>query len=153
MSIATKPPPKGYPRISSSVFYSDASKAIDWLCKAFGFEVQLKVEADNGKIAHAELVLGGGLIMTGDSEHKGRAWQRTPAQAGGCTQALCVVVDDVDAHCERARAAGATIAMEPRTNDYGDGYWVDRTYEAIDPEGHHWWFMQRIEDKQDKPRA
>lgn len=146
MSIATKPVPKGYTRISSAVFYENAAQAIDWLCNAFGFEVQLKVEADNGKIAHAELRLGEGLIMTGDA--KPRDWRRTPNQVGGCTQALCVVVDDVDAHCARARAAGATIAMEPTTTDYGDGYWVDRTYEAIDPEGHHWWFMQRIADKQ-----
>ena len=39
MSIASKPPPKGYPRISSSLSYEDAAKAIDWLCRAFGFEV------------------------------------------------------------------------------------------------------------------
>lgn len=147
MSIATKPLPKGYPRISSSLVYENTAQAIDWLCKAFGFEVQLKVEGDNGKIAHSELVLGGGLIMLGDAEHKGRTWRKTPKQAGGCTQALCVVVDDVDAHCERARKAGATIAMEPTTTDYGDGYWVDRSYEAVDLEGHHWWFMQRIADK------
>ena len=42
------------------------------------------------------------------------------------------------------RAAGATIAMEPATTDYGEDYWSDRTYEAIDPEGHHWWLMQRL---------
>jgi uncharacterized glyoxalase superfamily protein PhnB len=147
MSITSKPVPKGWTRISSSLVYAEASKAIDFLCKAFGFEVQMKVETDGGKIAHAELVLGDGLIMTGDAEKKGRDWQKTPKQAGGCTQALCVYVDDVDAHCERARKAGATIASEPKTTDYGDGYWVDRSYEAIDLEGHHWWFMTRIEDK------
>lgn len=148
MSVATKEPPKGWPRISSSLVYADAARAIDWLCRAFGFEVQLKVEAEGGKIAHSELVLPGGLISLGDVEKPGRDWRKTPAQAGGCTQALCVYVDDVDAHCARARAAGATIAAEPKTTDYGDGYWVDRSYEAIDLEGHHWWFMQRIEDKQ-----
>ncbi|HEU4615798.1 MAG TPA: VOC family protein [Kofleriaceae bacterium] len=147
MSIASKELPKGWPRISASLTYANASKAIDWLCKAFGFEVQLKVEADNGKIAHSELVLGGGLISLGDVEKPGRDWRKTPAQAGGCTAALCVYVDDVDAHCARARAAGAVIASEPTTHDYGDGYWVDRSYEAIDLEGHHWWFMTRLEDK------
>ena len=147
MSIASKPPPKGYPRISSSLSYEDAAKAIDWLCRAFGFEVQLKVEGEGGKIVHSELALGGGLIMTSDAPKEGRDWRKTPKQAGGCTQALCVCVDDVDAHCERARKAGATIASEPKTTDYGDGYWVDRSYEAVDLEGHHWWFMQRIEDK------
>jgi uncharacterized glyoxalase superfamily protein PhnB len=146
MSIASKPLPKGWPRILSSVVCEDATSAIDWLCRAFGFEVRLKVEGDAGKIVHSELVLGDGLITIADAEKPGRDWRKTPKQAGGCTQALCVIVDDVDAHCERARKAGATIAVEPATSDYGDGYWVDRSYEAVDPEGHHWWFMQRIKD-------
>ena len=152
MSIASKQPPKGWPRISSSLTYAHAARAIDWLCNAFGFEVQLKVEADNGKIAHSELVLGGGMVMIGDDdEGKNRSWRRSPASLGGAnTQTLCVYIDDVDAHCERARKAGATIAKEPTTTDYGDGYWVDRSYECIDLEGHHWWFMTRIEDKQHK---
>ena len=53
-------------------------------------------------------------------------------------------VDDADAHCERARAAGAVITVEPATQDYGEGYWVERSYEARDLEGHHWWFVQRL---------
>jgi uncharacterized glyoxalase superfamily protein PhnB len=53
-------------------------------------------------------------------------------------------VDDVDAHCARARAAGAIVTTEPQTTDYGDEYWADRTYEATDLEGHHWWFIQRV---------
>ena len=56
-------------------------------------------------------------------------------------------VEDVDAHCERARKAGAKIAMEPETDNYGDDYWSDRSYRAIDLEGHHWWFIQRIATK------
>jgi uncharacterized glyoxalase superfamily protein PhnB len=151
MSIASKPLPKGWPRISSSPTYENAAAAIDWLCKAFGFEVRLKVETDGGKIAHAELVIGEGLISLGDAPKEGRDWRKTPKQAGGCTQALCVYVDDVDAHCERARKAGAVIVSEPKTTDYGDGYWIDRSYEAIDLEGHHWWFMTRIEDKRRAP--
>src|SRR5262245_11022736 len=146
MSIASKPPPKGWPRISSSLSYENAAQAIDWLCRAFGFEVQLKVEAEGGKIAHSELVLGGGLVMVGDTDKEGD-WRRSPKRAGGCTQSLCVYIDDVDPHCERARKAGATIASEPKTTDYGDGYWVDRGYEAIDLEGHHWYFVQRMQDK------
>ena len=65
---------------------------------------------------------------------------------GQVTQALCVCVDDVDAHCERARAAGATIAEPPQTHDYGDDYWADRTYRAVDLEGHQWWFLQRVRE-------
>jgi uncharacterized glyoxalase superfamily protein PhnB len=60
------------------------------------------------------------------------------------TQTLCVFVDDVDAHCARAKAAGATILNEPKTTDYGEEYWTDRAYLARDLEGHQWWFMQRV---------
>ncbi|HUJ59071.1 MAG TPA: VOC family protein [Kofleriaceae bacterium] len=142
--VASKPPPKGWPRISQSLVYDRAAPAIDWLCKAFGFEVQLKVEGEGGRIEHSELVLGGGLVSIGDGRGD-RPWRKSPAELGGAnTQSCCIYVDDVDAHCERARAAGAKIQQEPKTTDYGDDYWTDRSYEAVDHEGHHWWFMQRI---------
>ena len=48
------------------------------------------------------------------------------------------------AHCARARQAGARIVAEPEVHDYGDAYWADRSYGAIDPEGHLWWFSQRL---------
>ena len=44
------------------------------------------------------------------------------------------------------RAAGVRILSEPQTTEYGEDYWVDRTYEAEDLEGHCWWFMQRVRD-------
>ena len=148
MSIVSKPPPKGWPRISASLTYEKAAPAIDWLCKAFGFEIQLRVDGEGGRIEHSELVLGGGMIMVGDARGDERPWQKSPKQLDGAnTQTQCIFVDDVDAHCERARAAGAKIATEPKTSDYGDDYWSDRSYEAIDPEGHHWYFMQRMRDK------
>jgi uncharacterized glyoxalase superfamily protein PhnB len=142
-----KPTPPGWPRISSSLFYQDAAKAIDWLCRAFGFEVRLKVESDGGVIEHSELVLGDGLVMVGTAGKGGpeSAYWKSPRQLSGAnTQSLFVYVDDVDAHCARARAAGATITTEPKTKDYGEEYWSDRTYQALDPEGHHWWFGQRL---------
>ena len=68
-----------------------------------------------------------------------------PRSVGGTnTQMLAIFVDDADAHCARARAAGGKIHEEPTTSDYGDDYWSDRTYRVEDPEGHHWWFMQRL---------
>lgn len=144
-----KPTPAGWPRISSSIFYQDASKAIDWLCEAFGFEVRIKVEGEGGRIEHAELEFGDGLIMVGSAS--GRSDRQVPLPCasplsigGANTQVLCIFVDDVDAHCAKAREAGAVIADEPRTNDYGDDYWTDRSYRVVDLEGHHWWFMQRI---------
>ena len=53
-------------------------------------------------------------------------------------------IDDADAHCERARKSGAKIVDEPKTSDYGEDYWSDRSYRAEDREGHPWWFMQRV---------
>ena len=134
--------------MSSSLVYEHAATAIDWLCQAFGFELQLKVEGEGGTIVHSELVLGGALISLGDARNAERPWRKSPKELGGAnTQTLCLYIDDVDAHCERARKAGATIAMEPKTSDYGEDYWTDRSYEAIDPDGHHWWFCQRLREQ------
>jgi uncharacterized glyoxalase superfamily protein PhnB len=146
MSVATKNPPKGWPRISSSLIYENAGKAIDFLTKAFGFEVLMRVDGEGGRVVHSELVLGGGLIMVSD-ERSDHPWRKSPRHFDGAnTQTLCIYIDDAEAHCERARAAGAKIASEPKTTDYGDDYWTDRGYEAVDPEGHHWWFVQRLRD-------
>lgn len=143
-----KQTPKGWPRISSSLTYDDASAAIDWLCEAFGFEVRLKVEGEGNTIVHSELTYGEGLIMLGSSGNHKRPSDllcKSPKSVGGVnTQQLCVFVDDVDAHCAHARAKGAQIVVEPLTTDYGEEYWSDRCYQAVDPEGHHWWFMQRM---------
>jgi uncharacterized glyoxalase superfamily protein PhnB len=143
-----KNPPAGWPRISASVYYDDPAKAIDWLVGAFGFQLRLKVEGDSGSILHSELTLDGGLISVGDAKKmtaKGDRQRASPRSVGGAnTQQLCICIDDVDAHCARARAAGAKITCEPTTTDYGADYWVDRSYEAEDPEGHRWWFMQRL---------
>ena len=142
-----KPTPKGWPRLSSAVFYKDGGKAIDWLCEAFGFEVRLKVEGEGGRIEHSELVYGEAVIMVGDEQvqaDKGRNL-RSPASVGGVnTQAATFYVDDVDAHYARAKKAGAAITYEPQTTDYGEDHWADRSYQARDPEGHLWWFCERV---------
>jgi len=139
------PAPKDWPRISSALFYQDAQAAIDWLGRAFGFEPRLVVEGEGGKVIHSELVLGEGVIMVGQVGN--RPWGQSPRQVGGAnTQSIMVYVDDALAHCQRARAAGATIATEPRVSDYGEEDWKDRSYEAVDLEGHHWWFCERLAD-------
>jgi uncharacterized glyoxalase superfamily protein PhnB len=145
-----KPTPSGWPRMSSGLFYRDPATMIDWLCRAFGFEVRIKVVDDDGRIEHSELTFGDGLIMVGGEKH-GPAQRfgmdmTSPLRAGCNTQNLMVYVDDVDAHCARARSAGATIVDEPSLHDYGEEYWADRAYGASDPEGHLWWFVQRLRD-------
>ena len=147
-----KNPPAGWPRISSALFYQDAATAIDWLCRTFGFEVRLKVEGEGGRIEHSELVFGEGLIMVGSAgrvDRPDRSVCASPRTLGGAnTQSLRVCVDDVDAHCEQARAAGAQIVQDPKTDDYGEEYGAHRSYEAEDLEGHRWWFMQRVREPQ-----
>lgn len=146
-----KPTPKGWPRLSGSVYYEDPRAAIEWLCKAFGFEKRLVVEGDDGTIAHSELVFDEGLIMIGGTSGGGkdeepwRALVSSPKGNGGkFTGSLCFFVDDCDAHHAVAAAAGAKVVRPPTTNDYGDDFWTDRSYGALDPEGHLWWFMQRV---------
>ena len=140
------PPPPGWPRISSALYYEDPAAAIDWLVQAFGFEVRLRVEGEDGSIEHSELCFGEGLIMVGGTQHRRDGDRgRSPRALGGAnTQCLCICVPDADAHCAHARAHGAIIQYEPKTTDYGDDYWADRSYAALDPEGHVWWFMQRM---------
>lgn len=144
------PPPSDWPRLSSSLYYREAGKMIDWLCEAFGFELRLKVEGDAGRVEHSELTYGEAVVMVGD-ERSGTRWgvdMSSPASVGGAnTQGLMLYVDDADAHCARARAAGARIVDEPSVHDYGEDYWADRSYGALDPEGHMWWFSQRLRSR------
>lgn len=142
-----KPTPPGWPRISSSIHYDDAHEAIAWLQRAFGFELRLKVEGDGGSIVHSELEFGGGVVMVVGADRKDLPYIRSPRQlGGGNTQNMMVYVDDVEAHCKRAREAGAKITKELTTSDYGDDYWSDRGYSCEDVGGHHWYFAQRLRD-------
>ena len=116
--------------------YQDAPAAIEFLCRAFGFEKNAVYEGEGGSIAHAQLKLGNGMVMLGsvkDTEY-GKLLVR-PRDAGGVTMSVYVVVEDADAHFARAKAAGAEIAREPVTQDYGG-----RDYTCKDPEGHIWTF-------------
>lgn len=124
---------------------------IDWYCKAFGFELRLKVEGVQGQIEHSELAYGDGIIFVAreraGADGRFGVDMKSPLSADGAnTQSLMVYVDDVDAHCALARQAGAVIVAEPQLHDYGADYWADRSYGAVDPEGHLWWFTQRIRD-------
>jgi uncharacterized glyoxalase superfamily protein PhnB len=139
------PPPPGWPRLSVSLYYDDARAAIDWLISAFGFELRLLVEGDAGRVEHSELTYGEAVVMVSSMKPEKFPYMRSPTQAGGAnTQNVMLYVDDVEAHCRRARAAGAAITAEPETHDYGEEYWTDRGYGCADPGGHRWWFMQRL---------
>lgn len=116
------------PTLYPSLRYRDASAAIDFLTSAFGFERHVVYENEDGTIAHAELSYGPSLLMMGqdrDDVYGGRAGQGW----------VYVAVDNADAHCERARAAGAEIVVDLHDTDYGS-----RDYTARDPEGNTWNF-------------
>jgi uncharacterized glyoxalase superfamily protein PhnB len=144
-----QPTPKGWPRLSTAIYYDDASAAIDWLCNAFGFEVRLKVEGDPGKIVHSELTYAEAVVMVAQAGPNARHPNFPPGAsprsiAGANTQGLMLYIDNAEAHRDRARAAGATIAEDLAVHDYGPDYWSDRGYAAVDCEGHMWWFTERL---------
>ena len=125
------------PTIIPGMRYDDAPAAIDWLCRAFGFSPHLVVPDDMGGIAHAQLMLGNGMIMLGSVREDGEYGQlvTTPREAGARTQAAYVVIEEIDEHYRRAVEAGAEIVYEIADQEYGG-----RLYAALDPEGHLWNF-------------
>ena len=125
-------------RMSSALFYQDPRAAIDWLQKAFGFELTMLLEDADGGVAHSQLSFGDSVVMVGTEWTEDH---RSPKSIGGKnTQTVSIQIDDdIDAHCARARAAGADIHAEPETQFYGD-----RTYRCRDPEGHIWNVSQTV---------
>ena len=121
----------------SSMRYDDASAAVDWLCRAFGFKEHAVYRDDGNKVVHAELSFGNGMIMLGPNvDTPFSRFMTMPKTAGGrCTQAIYVIVEDADAHHRQAVAAGAEIIMPLKDEDYGG-----RGYSCRDPEGHVWSF-------------
>jgi uncharacterized glyoxalase superfamily protein PhnB len=110
--------------ISPIIPYRDVRAAIEFLCDAFGFERHALHEGDDGELQHVELRMGDDVIMPTDA--------RTGEPGHAHTY---VVVDDADAHHDRAQAGGAEITMQLRDTDYGS-----RDYAARDPEGNSWYF-------------
>jgi uncharacterized glyoxalase superfamily protein PhnB len=117
--------------------YEDAPAAIAFLKAAFGCEEKLVVPGEGGRIEHAELTFGNGMVMVGSMRDDGDddIRLRSPKELGGSNQGIYVVVDDPDALHERARSAGAEIQRELTDQDYGS-----REFIARDPEGNIWSF-------------
>jgi uncharacterized glyoxalase superfamily protein PhnB len=117
--------------------YRDPHAAIDWLCKAFGFEKHAVYEDDQGHVMHAQLIHGGGMIMLGEVRPDGFGQHMAqPDEIGGReTQCTYVVVTDCKAHYEHAKAAGAIIVDDYAEKDYGGA-----GYACRDPQGHLWSF-------------
>lgn len=116
--------------------YRDAPAAIEWLCRVIGFERHLVVPGPDKTIAHAQLTLGGGMLMLGSADNGSEYGTRIrqPDEIGGFeTQSAYVVVADADAVHARARAESWTIVIEIKDEDYGG-----RGFSCLDPEGRLW---------------
>jgi uncharacterized glyoxalase superfamily protein PhnB len=120
------------PSICPTLLYADAKAAIKQLTEAFGFTELSVYEGADGSVLNAELVQGNGVVMLG-SKGRGGPFDEAMRGAGPC--GVYVVVDDVDAHHQRAVEHGAEILMPPTDQDYGS-----RDYMARDTEGNIWSF-------------
>jgi uncharacterized glyoxalase superfamily protein PhnB len=118
-------------RIFASLTYENPATATEWLCRAFGFETNFVAKDDEGRPAHVELRFGPDILML-DPARDGQLL-KSPRSLPGQSQFICLAVDDVDSHFERARAAGATVDSPPVDTHYGA-----RIYTCRDPEGHVW---------------
>jgi uncharacterized glyoxalase superfamily protein PhnB len=127
------------PGLTPAVVYRDPKAAMAWLEGAFGFELTFLIEDGQGGPAHIQMSHGASHIMI---SHEWSENHASPASVGGKnTQAIHIYIDGgVDAHCERARAAGAQILEEPANQFYGD-----RTYRCRDLEGHIWTVASKVE--------
>ena len=124
--------------ITPYLLYEDAAAALDWLSTAFGFKETLRFTDASGRVTHAEMDTGGsGHFMLGEPG----SGYLSPRRTGHLNCFLYVLVDDVDAHVERARSAGAPIISEPEDKEYGT-----RGYRAEDLEGQRWDFATQVRE-------
>jgi len=114
------------------LIYPDVRAAVAWLCTAFGFVERIRI----GESHRSQLRFGDGALIVADVRN-----ERRPPRPGEVTHSVVVRVDDASAHCERAKANGARIIMEPRDFEYGE-----RQYTAEDPAGHQWTFSETLAD-------
>lgn len=131
----SNPVTKSPSTIMPALRYRNAPAAIEWLCNVFGFARHAVYSNPDGTVGHAELTLGGGMIMLGsyrDDEY-GRGF-KSPQELGGVeTRGAYIVVADTDAVYARAQAAGGAIVRALQNTNYGS-----REFSVKDPEGHSW---------------
>jgi PhnB protein len=131
--------PNGYEAPIPYLIVQGAAAAIDYYKKAFGAKEVMRMPGPDGKIGHADLIIGGGHVMLGDESPE--MGYRGPKSFGGSPVSLCLYVDDVDGVVEKAVTAGGKI-MRP----VADQFYGDRTGGLTDPFGHIWFVMTHVED-------
>jgi PhnB protein len=138
--------PAGYEAPIPYLIVDGAAAAIDYYKKAFGAKEVMRMPGPDGKIGHADVVIGGGHLMLADEspsmKHLG------PKSIGGSPVSLCLYVDDVDAVVKRAVDAGGKL-----TRPVEDQFYGDRTGGLTDPFGHIWFVMTHVEDVSNEEMA
>ncbi|WP_334141088.1 VOC family protein [Rhabdothermincola sp.] len=138
----TNPIPPGLEdRITPYLMIDGAAEAIAFYTAAFGAEERYRLQIPDGKIAHAEIVVGGAAVYLADAPDDMPGIASNPKKLGGTSVLLHRYVDDVDAAVARAAAAGATVLREPEDQFYGD-----RAGLVEDPWGHQWMLHTHIRD-------
>lgn len=137
--MPVQPIPEGYQSLIPYLAVDDAAKAIDFYKRAFGAEETVRMDAPGGKIGHAELKIGGSVLMLADPFPQ--ASSKPPSQLGGTTSGIFMYVEDVDASLKRAVDAGAEL-----TGPAQDMFWGDRFGSVTDPFGQNWQLATHVED-------
>lgn len=133
--------PQHSPSLAPYLFYDDVDSAARFMQEAFGFRVAFTSPGPNGVVEHAQLLHDNGLIMIGQAAG-GLGLVKPANQLAALHAGVYIFVNDVDAHFEQARKAGAKILETP-----ADRPWGDRMYCALDPEGQFWMFGKRLAGK------
>jgi uncharacterized glyoxalase superfamily protein PhnB len=122
--------------IIPSVRYRDAHAGIAWLEKVLGLQRQAVFEGPDGRVAHAQLTYGGGMLMIGSTDTSPHAarWVQPDEIGDRETAGMCLIVEDCEAAYQKAKAAGAEIVGELHEPEYGG-----KAFNCKDPEGHVWW--------------
>ena len=138
--MSVKPVPDGYASVTPYLIVGDGAKAIEFYKSAFGATERLRLPAPNGKIGHAELEIGGSVIMLA-SACDAAADTKGPEAYGGSPVGIHLYVKDVDAVVKQAVALGATLTRSVENQFYGD-----RSGGLTDPFGHRWYVSTHVED-------
>jgi uncharacterized glyoxalase superfamily protein PhnB len=117
----------------------NAQRMLDFYRDAFGAVVHHSLVDDSGRVGHAELTIGTSQLQLADEHPEYDILG--PESRGGSTCSFTLEVPDVDAAFARAVELGATVRTPPADQFHGN-----RTANVIDPAGHQWMLLTKIED-------
>ena len=137
--MAVQPIPDDYPQVIPYLTVDDAAAAIEFYSAVLGATERMRMPGPDGKIAHAEVAVGRGMIMLADEMPD--AGNQSPRAVGGTPVTVMVYVEDVDSVFGRALAAGAKELRPLENQFYGD-----RSGSFEDPFGHSWFVASHVED-------